>query len=377
MISKEKHQKHRKFTKPNYGFYGRNEFAILGAPCSVIQQLANSLIEHLHTKFQFAFVDATHNDNTEQSISKIAAQYIVDGDSEQITENQLTNEYTIKSKFSQADCTLINGNHFQGDAQIVINNKDKKDSLFRKIDRLTKIQLIVLADGVDQPFSFIKELCTEKEVPIYKISELNLIVKFIENQLQLSIPKLLGLLLAGGKSSRMGTDKSLIKYRNITQRAVCNDMLAKHCNSVYLSITNDEDNEYEIIKDTFIGLGPFGGLLSAFQKFPNNAILSLACDVPLIEESDIIHLVENRNPAKIATAFFNPATNFPEPLITIWEPKAYPLLLQFLSLGYSCPRKVLINSDIELINIDQPEKLMNANTPADKLAIENKLKSKV
>jgi molybdenum cofactor guanylyltransferase len=56
-------------------------------------------------------------------------------------------------------------------------------------------------------------------------------------------------------------------------------------------------------------------------------------------------------------------SRFPEPLITIWEPRAYPLLLQFLSQGYSCPRKVLINSDVELLQVPDVQAIQNVNYP--------------
>ena len=82
-------------------------------------------------------------------------------------------------------------------------------------------------------------------------------------------------------------------------------------------------------------------------------------------------LVNHRNPTKLATCFYNPETEFPEPLITIWEPKAYPVLLEFLSQGYSCPRKVLINTDIEMIQMKDPTKMTNANTDEErKIAFE-------
>jgi molybdopterin-guanine dinucleotide biosynthesis protein A len=55
----------------------------------------------------------------------------------------------------------------------------------------------------------------------------------------------------------------------------------------------------------------------------------------------------------------------PEPLITIWEPKSYGTMLSFLAQGYSCPRKVLMNSDARIITAPNPEKLTNVNTPED------------
>jgi molybdopterin-guanine dinucleotide biosynthesis protein A len=50
-------------------------------------------------------------------------------------------------------------------------------------------------------------------------------------------------------------------------------------------------------------------------------------------------------------------------LITIWEPKSYPLLLANLAQGYSCPRKLLLNNDVHIIQANNQGRLMNVNTP--------------
>jgi molybdopterin-guanine dinucleotide biosynthesis protein A len=89
----------------------------------------------------------------------------------------------------------------------------------------------------------------------------------------------------------------------------------------------------------------------------------IACDIPLLDQQTIMQLIQERNPSKAATAFYNEETRFPDPLVTIWEPKAYPQLMHFLSLGYSCPRKVLINSDTEVLQPANANALLNANSP--------------
>ncbi|HWH64233.1 MAG TPA: hypothetical protein VNS50_13200, partial [Ginsengibacter sp.] len=77
------------------------------------------------------------------------------------------------------------------------------------------------------------------------------------------------------------------------------------------------------------------------------------------------YLKDNRNVASMATAFESPYNHFPEPLITIWEPKSYPVLLSFLAQGYNCPRKAIQNMDTNILKIQHPETLTNVNTPAD------------
>jgi molybdopterin-guanine dinucleotide biosynthesis protein A len=83
-------------------------------------------------------------------------------------------------------------------------------------------------------------------------------------------------------------------------------------------------------------------------------------------------LLEKRNPAKVATAIKGKGKQFPEPLITIYEPKAYPVLLQYLAQGYSCPRKMLINSEVEIVEVDD-ELIRNINTPEEYAAAKNEL----
>jgi molybdopterin-guanine dinucleotide biosynthesis protein A len=83
--------------------------------------------------------------------------------------------------------------------------------------------------------------------------------------------------------------------------------------------------------------------------------------------------VNRRDLSSIATAYQSPQNEFPEPLVTIWEPRSYPVLLSFLAQGYSCPRKVLINSDVTLVEAVNPEVLTNVNTPEDFDRVKQKL----
>jgi molybdopterin-guanine dinucleotide biosynthesis protein A len=96
-----------------------------------------------------------------------------------------------------------------------------------------------------------------------------------------------------------------------------------------------------------------------------------------VDESILKILVENRNPEKIATTFKSPFDDLPEPLITIWEPDSYPILLEYLGKGKTCPRKVLINSDCLILDPEHPQKLMNVNTPQDIEAVKLYLSKKM
>ncbi|WP_278354144.1 NTP transferase domain-containing protein [Chryseobacterium gleum] len=184
------------------------------------------------------------------------------------------------------------------------------------------------------------------------------------------LPKLNGLVLAGGKSQRMGNPKDKINWHGKEQRYFAADLLTPFCDEVFISCRQDQlenfDPNYNALTDTFLNMGPFGGILSALRSKRDTAWLVVACDLPLLDEKSLEFLIENRNIEKAATTYESPFDGLPEPLITIWEPKSYPLLLNFLGSGITCPRKVLINSDTLILKPGNPDSLMNVNTPEDR-----------
>ncbi|MBL4605986.1 MAG: NTP transferase domain-containing protein, partial [Flavobacteriaceae bacterium] len=202
------------------------------------------------------------------------------------------------------------------------------------------------------------------------INEVNKITNHIHNLIKENIAPVKGLVLTGGKSTRMGVDKSELNYHGKPQKEFVKDLLEKQGFETFYSVrnlstspdtTSESENE---IQDAFFNLGPFGGICSAFQKDPNSAWIVLATDLPFVNEGLIELLLSKRNPAKVATAIKGKGKQFPEPLITMYEPKAYPVLLQFLAQGYSCPRKMLINSDVEIVEVDD-DLIRNVNTPEE------------
>ncbi len=167
----------------------------------------------------------------------------------------------------------------------------------------------------------------------------------------------------------MGQDKGQISYHGKPQREYTANLLEPFCKKVFISCREDQlgkiKSDYELLPDTFTGLGPYGAILSAFRAYPDHAWMVIACDLPLLNKETLQFLLNHRNSSKTATAFKSPLNEFPEPLITIWEPRAYPILFQFLSQGYSCPRKTLINSDISLLSVPDSKTLLNVNNKQD------------
>lgn len=182
---------------------------------------------------------------------------------------------------------------------------------------------------------------------------------------------LYGLVLTGGKSTRMKKDKSLLEYHGKKQVLYCFDLLSQFCEKVFISNRPEQSRltahkELPQIHDTFAGIGPLGGILSAMTNHPKAAWLVLACDLPFVNASAIETLIKKRNLKKMATAYrssYEPG--LPEPLCAIYEPKALPQLLQFLAKDIHCPRFILKNSDIFLVKQRQAFLLDNVNEPQE------------
>ncbi len=364
MKETKKHTKHTALIKPVGGEYHHNEWALLGAPCGIINQFSKDLAKALNSRLKVGYIDASHAEVTLEHPYHIYYQ-------DKIKYAHLETKTAFaqkqnKKQFSPLDVLLINGNHFVGDKQIVFINEKKKESLERKLDRISDLRILIVESDGQEIYDFIKPHIT-MNTEVFNLCDVGRVADIIMEDNAKQQAKLKGLVLAGGKSQRMGYDKGAINYHGKAQRDFEADLIAPFCEEVYISISENQKEEiqsdYKLIKDTFTGLGPYGAILSAFREFPNQAWMTVACDLPLLNEESIKRLVSARNPSKLATCFHNPDTKFPEPLITIWEPRAYPVLLEFLSQGYSCPRKVLINTDIEEIKVDQVDFMQNVNDP--------------
>jgi molybdopterin-guanine dinucleotide biosynthesis protein A len=181
---------------------------------------------------------------------------------------------------------------------------------------------------------------------------------------------LYGLVLAGGKSMRMKQDKAALAYHGKPQVLHAYDQLNAYCDEVFVSLRRDQGDEaihrdVPQIHDSFIDMGPMGGILSALKARPGAAWLVLACDLPFVTEDTLGVLLKARDPFRLATAFRSSRDDLPEPLCAIYEPKSIHRLLSFLGLGFQCPRKVLINSRSLLLEPAADHALANVNYPEE------------
>lgn len=180
-----------------------------------------------------------------------------------------------------------------------------------------------------------------------------------------------GLVLAGGRSTRMGRDKAgiLIDEVSLLERTVA--LLNGRVASVSVSVRPDQADDqlrkqFPLLLDTGTGLGPANGLRAAHLSDPAAAWLVLACDMPGLDRPAIEALIAARDPARAATSWRSPLTGLPEPLCAIWEPATLARLASFVAAAGRpvSPRALLAESDTLLLDAP-PAALLNVNTPAE------------
>lgn len=371
----KKHQKHTNLIRRNNDNYAPNEISILGTNCGNISDLVSKVSQKL-SKYKLAYFDASH---TKDIVVNRLSEYVFHHQGNlQITTSGSINKFQQRLDFLKFDYVFINGNHYQGAKQILILDEAKETSVLKRLDQLDNIQFIVKLNSKTEYFDFLEEKYPNiKNKICYTIDEIDKIANHINNLIQEKIAPIKGLVLVGGKSTRMGQDKSELNYFGKPQKEIAKELLENNNLETFYSVQTslNSDNlksnvisiaveKSQEIPDVFLNLGPFGGICSAFQKDPNSAWFVLATDVPFVNEEIIQLLLKHRNPSKAATAIKGLNKQFVEPLITIYEPKAYSILLQYLAQGYSCPRKMLINSDVEIVEIDDSF-IRNVNTPEE------------
>jgi len=357
----KKHKKHTNLERRDNDNFAPNEIAILGTNCGIISNLVHAISEKL-SNYKLAYFDASHAKDVAQN--RLSEYTFHHQGNLQITTSGNINKFEQRLQFAQFDYVFINGNHYQGVKQILILDEEKEASVLKRLEQLDRIQFVIKLKKDKEYFSFLEEKYPQiKNITCYTIDEIDKISNHINNLIQEKIAAVKGLVLVGGKSTRMGQDKSNLDYFGKPQKIVAKELLESNNLETFYSVQNASEYDDEI-HDKFLNLGPFGGICSAFQKDPNAAWFVLATDVPFVNDQIIKLLLNQRNPGKIATAIKGKGKDFPEPLITIYEPKAYPILLQYLAQGYSCPRKALINSEVEIVEVDD-DFIRNVNTPVD------------
>ena len=171
-----------------------------------------------------------------------------------------------------------------------------------------------------------------------------------------------GLVLAGGKGSRMGREKGGMVHtdgRTLVRRAV--DLLGEAgCEKVVVALREGQDfsENIEVVRDA--GEGVLGGIVSGMETAAGEDWLVVACDLPRLEVAVLKRLLgfsEN-------FVVYGSGGRL-EPLCGFYGKEALTVLKKSMDAGEWGLQKILRANGVKVLELENERALENANTPED------------
>jgi molybdopterin-guanine dinucleotide biosynthesis protein A len=136
---------------------------------------------------------------------------------------------------------------------------------------------------------------------------------------------LLAVVMCGGQSRRMGTDKGSIKIGDNTWAGTILNLFTELQLPAVISINASQQAVYQtlfpntpLITDSAEANGPLRGLLSVHQQFPKSDLLVVACDMVYMQTQTLMHLINSYNTAAGYDFYAYHNGQFYEPLCAIY-----------------------------------------------------------
>lgn len=179
-----------------------------------------------------------------------------------------------------------------------------------------------------------------------------------------------GIVLAGGKSSRMGTDKCCLSLGGNSLVEIALKKLQAVCPEVVISSNCDHfDLGVPVIKDLMTDCGPLAGIYSVMKTVETEYYLVLPADLPFITKAFLELLITNS--ADFDAVIPRSAYGFIEPLAAFYNRNCLPVIEASLSSGDFSVWKIFKKLNVKyldwekLANFGNTNIFMNLNTPED------------
>ncbi|MEH2465265.1 molybdenum cofactor guanylyltransferase [Nostoc sp.] len=189
--------------------------------------------------------------------------------------------------------------------------------------------------------------------------------------------KLTAIVLAGGKSSRMGQDKALIPIQGVPLlQRVCG--IAQSCADTIYVVTPWPERYQDLflpgcqfiqevpLSKESLAHGPLVGFAQGLAEVQTEWVLLLACDLPRLRVEvlqDWVTRLDSVGDNAIA-ALADHLKGW-EPLCGFYRRRCLPQLLEFINQGGRSFQQWLRQYPVEVLPLAEPEMLFNCNTPQD------------
>ena len=186
-----------------------------------------------------------------------------------------------------------------------------------------------------------------------------------------------GIILAGGKSSRMGTDKGLQELCGKPLISYTIQVLSKLCSTIIISTSSDayQSFGYKTVADEIPGIGPMGGIYSALKQSETPKNLVLSCDLPFVSKELLSYILKNSEGFQAAVPY--QGNQHYEPLCGFYHLSALDQMQGFIETGnYKLPdlfEEIAINRLIIKNKLDfySENLFFNVNSKHDLATAEN------
>ena len=174
-------------------------------------------------------------------------------------------------------------------------------------------------------------------------------------------------ILAGGQSSRMGTDKAVIMFKAKPMIEHVRGALSISFKNIIL-ISNHITHQslgLPVIKDAFENIGPLGGIIAGLRHSQTELNLFMACDMPMVTPQIINALVEQTKPNSCTTTSYNGKI---ETLCTLFPKSALPQLEEMVNDQRYRLYDVLDSLKAQVVDVSHLcsfNPFANINTPED------------
>lgn len=172
------------------------------------------------------------------------------------------------------------------------------------------------------------------------------------------------IILAGGKSSRMGFDKSLIKYNDKSIIQIIFDVLDSVFTNIIVisnSVANYKFLNTLIYSDYYVGKGPLAGIHSGLTNSLTKKNFIISCDLPFIDSKLIDYLISQKSNKQIVIPTLN---NKIQPLCGLYSQEILPKLSTYLKENINKTNKKLLSVKGFLETVDY-EKVDAGNLQLD------------
>ena len=183
--------------------------------------------------------------------------------------------------------------------------------------------------------------------------------------------KITGIVLAGGRSRRMGEDKSLIKLNGKPLVEYSIDALKPLCDKVIISSNNPhfEFTGCEVWPDELPDQAPMIGIYSCLKRSETELNIFLSCDMPLISTSMIGFLLAKSAAFDITVPIHENGQI--EPLCGIYKKSSIVIIKEFIDSRNYRLNECIRSASCQFIPVDSqipcntPNLFLNINTPTD------------